>query len=79
MAAAEEATWGKVWEQLQVLFWSYAGDLGPPLTPLTGSTVDRAQQINLEIEALVRECPTQYLWGYNRYKHPGGAEPPPPA
>ena len=51
----------------------------PPLTPLTGSTVDRAQQINLEIEALIRECPTQYLWGYNRYKHPGGAEPPPPA
>ena len=34
MAAADEATWGKVWEQLQVLFWSYAGDLGPPLTPL---------------------------------------------
>jgi KDO2-lipid IV(A) lauroyltransferase len=41
--------------------------------------VDRAQQINLEIEALVSECPTQYLWGYNRYKHPGGAEPPPSA
>lgn len=49
----------------------------PPRQPLTGSTVDRAQQINFEIEALVRECPAQYLWGYNRYKHPGGAEPPP--
>lgn len=49
----------------------------PPLKALAGATVDRAQQINSEIEALVRECPTQYLWGYNRYKHPGGAEPPP--
>ena len=48
-----------------------------PTTPLSGGTVDRAQQINFEIETLVRECPTQYLWGYNRYKHPGGAEPPP--
>lgn len=49
----------------------------PPRQALSGATVDRAQQINLEIEALVRQCPTQYLWGYNRYKKPGGAEPPP--
>lgn len=51
----------------------------PPRQALSGATVDRAQQINYEIEALVRECPTQYLWGYNRYKQPGGAEPPPPS
>jgi len=44
---------------------------------LEGDTVARARQINSEIEALVRECPTQYLWGYNRYKRPAGAEPPP--
>jgi KDO2-lipid IV(A) lauroyltransferase len=49
----------------------------PPQHPLAGSTVDRAQQINLEIETLIRQCPSQYLWGYNRYKRPGGAEPPP--
>lgn len=49
----------------------------PPHAPLSGSTVDRAQQINSEIETLIRQCPTQYLWGYNRYKRPGGAEPPP--
>jgi KDO2-lipid IV(A) lauroyltransferase len=49
----------------------------PPGKPLAGDTIARAQQINLEIEDLVRECPAQYLWGYNRYKQPGGAEPPP--
>ena len=49
----------------------------PPRQALSGATVDRAQQINCEIEALVRQCPTQYLWGYNRYKQPGGAESPP--
>ena len=51
--------------------------LRAPLTELTGVTVDRAKQINFEIESLIRECPTQYLWGYNRYKRPGGAAPPP--
>ncbi|MBP5986110.1 MAG: lysophospholipid acyltransferase family protein [Azonexus sp.] len=49
----------------------------PPRQSLMGATVERAQQINFEIEALIRECPAQYLWGYNRYKRPGGAEPPP--
>lgn len=32
--------------------------------------------INREIERLVRLCPAQYLWGYNRYKRPAGAPPP---
>lgn len=49
----------------------------PPSQVLSGTTVDRVKQINSEIEMLVRACPTQYLWGYNRYKQPGGAEPPP--
>jgi KDO2-lipid IV(A) lauroyltransferase len=35
------------------------------------------RRLNRAIEALVRECPAQYLWGYNRYKVPAGAEPPP--
>jgi KDO2-lipid IV(A) lauroyltransferase len=48
-----------------------------PTQPLAGDTVERAQQINHEIELLIRQCPTQYLWGYNRYKQPRGAEPPP--
>lgn len=29
-----------------------------------------AEQANRRLEALIRECPAQYLWGYARYKQP---------
>jgi len=32
--------------------------------------------LNRALEDLVRTCPAQYLWGYNRYKVPAGAEKP---
>jgi KDO2-lipid IV(A) lauroyltransferase len=32
--------------------------------------------LNRAMEKLVRACPSQYLWGYNRYKVPEGTEPP---
>jgi KDO2-lipid IV(A) lauroyltransferase len=32
-----------------------------------------ARHMNRALEALIRECPAQYLWGYNRYKRPKGA------
>ena len=35
------------------------------------------RRLNRALEALVRECPEQYLWGYNRYKTPKGATAPP--
>ena len=42
-------------------------DLGGP---------DGPRMLNAAIEQLVRQCPEQYLWSYNRYKVPAGAEPP---
>lgn len=36
-----------------------------------------AAAVNAKVEELVRACPAQYLWGYNRYKRPAGAPPPP--
>lgn len=42
---------------------------------LSGDTTARAHQINAQVETLIRSCPAQYLWGYNRYKRPAGAEP----
>jgi len=48
-----------------------------PDPPLEGSTEARTLAINRNVENLVRRCPSQYLWGYNRYKVPSGVEPPP--
>jgi len=36
-----------------------------------------ARIVNAMVEKLVRIAPLQYLWGYNRYKQPAGAPPPP--
>ncbi len=55
----------------------YHFHLQRPTRPINGSTEDRAQQISHEIEQLIRQCPEQYLWGYNRYKRPRGVEAPP--
>ena len=38
--------------------------------PLSGDIAADTQRLNLALEALVRQCPAQYLWGYNRYKAP---------
>lgn len=46
--------------------------------PLTGDLMQRAAQLNGELEVLIRQCPEQYLWGYNRYKVPAGAAAPDP-
>jgi len=39
---------------------------------LSSDPARSAHQINLAMEALVRECPAQYLWSYDRYKVPSG-------
>lgn len=33
-------------------------------------------QINTELERVIATAPAQYLWSYNRYKVPGGVQPP---
>jgi KDO2-lipid IV(A) lauroyltransferase len=38
---------------------------------------EAAREVNARVEKLVRMCPSQYLWGYNRYKRPAGAPAPP--
>ncbi len=34
------------------------------------------RHLNRALEMLIRRCPEQYLWSYNRYKVPAGVEPP---
>jgi len=50
-----------------------------PTAPIAGDLEQRAAAINREVEALIRRCPGQYLWGYNRYKRPKGVDAPPAA
>ena len=55
----------------------YHFHLQAPSQPISGTTEERAQKITHEMEHLIRQCPEQYLWGYNRYKRPRGVEAPP--
>lgn len=50
--------------------------------PLSSDAATAARQINQAMERLVRECPRQYLWSYDRYKSPAAHHAPtgaPPA
>jgi KDO2-lipid IV(A) lauroyltransferase len=49
----------------------YRLHLRAPAEPVTS-----AAAMNRVIESLIRECPAQYLWSYNRYKVPAGVRPP---
>jgi len=46
-----------------------------PFAPVEGESYLRT--MNCAVEDAVRVCPEQYLWNYNRYKTPAGAEPSP--
>jgi KDO2-lipid IV(A) lauroyltransferase len=46
---------------------------------LCGDPAQDAATINRAIEKMVLRFPTQYLWGYNRYKRPSGAPDAPAA
>ena len=60
LAWGERLTWGRGY---RLHFRGLAQPLGADLA-------QAVQQINVEMEQLVRECPQQYLWGYARYKQP---------
>ncbi len=54
----------------QRLAWGrgYAIHCLPPLPMLSENPGQAARQINAAVEEIVRACPEQYLWSYNRYK-----------
>ena len=57
---AERLSWGR----------GYVVHVRPWDGPLDRDPARAASQVNERMEALVRECPSQYLWGYARYKEP---------
>lgn len=46
----------------------------PLLAPQPSESPLRA--LNHSLEQMIRRCPEQYLWSYNRYKVPAGVQPP---
>lgn len=55
-----------------------AQPLAEPLPP-EGDDAACAAAMNRAMEAVIRQKPSQYLWGYHRYKQPRAAEPAPAA
>ena len=64
LAWGERLSWGR----------GYVIHVRPLCEPLAHGLPEAVAQINREMERLVRECPSQYLWGYARYKQPRGGE-----
>jgi KDO2-lipid IV(A) lauroyltransferase len=48
----------------------------PMIDSFSADRMVAARQTNAMIERLIAMAPAQYLWGYNRYKHPAGAPSP---
>ncbi|MDR1425015.1 MAG: lysophospholipid acyltransferase family protein [Azoarcus sp.] len=48
----------------------YAVHYSLPVEAPTGDLAARCAAMNRELERIIRQCPAQYLWGYNRYKRP---------
>lgn len=46
----------------------------PMLNPLSEDPVTAATEMNAALEEMIRRMPSQYLWGYNRYKTPRPAK-----
>lgn len=64
--AAERLSWGR----------GYHIHVFPLEAPLPADKTAAALLINRGVEDVVRRFPAQYMWSYNRYKHPGGAPSP---
>jgi KDO2-lipid IV(A) lauroyltransferase len=63
LAWGERLSWGR----------GYRIHLRPAPAALAADPATAAAQVNSFMEALIRESPGQYLWGYARYKSPGAA------
>jgi KDO2-lipid IV(A) lauroyltransferase len=62
LAWGERLAWGRGY---RIHLRAWPGEL--PAEPQAAAT-----EVNARMEALIRECPAQYLWGYERYKAPKG-------
>jgi KDO2-lipid IV(A) lauroyltransferase len=70
LAAQSGATVLLAWGERMPLGRGYTVHVQPMSEPLRADLTEAAGQINAAMELLIRRCPTQYLWGYARYKAP---------
>lgn len=66
LAYAERLPWGRGYK---LVVRPFAG-------PMSEHLDTAAAQLNAELETLIRECPSQYLWSYERYRAPPGTRVP---
>jgi len=52
----------------------YRLSVRPFEAPLSSDMTAAVTQINSALETLIRECPAQYLWSYDRYRVPAGRQ-----
>lgn len=55
----------------------YRVHIQPAQPPFSDDKSEAATEANHAVEMLIDMAPAQYLWSYNRYKHPAGAPLPP--
>lgn len=60
LAWGERLAWGR----------GYRVHVAPLETPLPSDLTAAANVVNRAMQDLIMQCPTQYLWGYARYKQP---------
>jgi KDO2-lipid IV(A) lauroyltransferase len=60
IAWGERLTWGR----------GYTVHVAPMEALLSDDLGRATEQINHAMESLIAQCPTQYLWAYDRYKQP---------
>jgi KDO2-lipid IV(A) lauroyltransferase len=60
LAWGERLPWGR----------GYVVHVQPWELPETKDDVEACSALNVAMEGLIRQCPEQYLWSYNRYKLP---------
>ena len=76
---AERLSWGRGY-RCHGMAWPEPNQAGPAKG--TQPDAEQATQLaaacdlNRALETIIRVCPQQYLWGYNRYKVPAGVTPP---
>jgi KDO2-lipid IV(A) lauroyltransferase len=73
LACAHDAAVVLVWAERLARGAGYLVHWEPLAERLSGDAAADAAVLNRAMEALIRRCPEQYLWSYNRYKTPAGA------